>query len=337
MAWVETATSRQDISYTNEGYLSFTRTFKVWDISTDTFWGDPSAIGNDPNAPTAYLPAVGSVFVSVNGPNPLIPKSGDGAGVSTNAQLTHYSLSPISPVIYTAIAHYSNDPAIVPLGQSFRAQQLSTLAPMPFVRTVDTITGGAATTDGAVSYIESVVQVPMACQRISQSVSLRRPQIKDVQQAIAVHANELHTLPVISGGNAYSRFDGADIHMRGAQWIDVTYNWTWEQGVVEFAPNNKQTVVDDQGHVVSVTTAIYPPQISPLYAQFVGPGGSQKYILPPYHTVEMFLIQPSEGVFDPVWQYRLPYRVVPDLGSNNLGWAALPGSKSFIWGTGANP
>lgn len=332
MPWIEVTTSTQDIAYDLEGYASLTRTFKVWgSVAPQTFLADPTVVLNSSGV---GMPQYGSVFATTNGPSPVVPA--DANSVVAPLRLYEYTLQPDSPPgpdIFVAVAHYTNDPTRVPIGQHFHAQQLSTLVPIPFVRTVTVITGGGVATGGSISYLESVVQMPMAMQRISQTVSLLRSKIGVVQQSIAQHANELHNLPTIAGGGVYSRFDGADIRMRGVQWIDVTYNWTWEQGVVELARDFALTVVDEEGDVVTgVLSAIYPPQIVPLYNAFVGPAGPP-FVLPPFHTIEMHWTTPVQGGEPvPVWQYTLPYPVRSDLGGNT-SWRALPGSNLFVWGT----
>lgn len=320
----EVTTSSQEGSYDSDGYLHTTRTFQVMGVTPATFWGAFQFI---PNLSTGQpgLPAYGDEFLSTTGP----VFQGTEPGVSVKCVMYEYTLQPVSAVLFIAVAHYTNDPRRTPLGVNYTSTQQLTFVPIPVVRQVPIIAAGASSgsTVPVFAYEELVYQAPMQVERISHTVSLQRTRLKVIETAIEQQAGVLHKLPI---KNYSCKFEGGDITMRGPQWLDVRYHWTYESGVTRYDANDWGRAFDTNDAPSGSLIRLIPPpnreSINPLETNT----GAEKFILPPYHTIELgWEVVDDVDLRKPLWFYRIPLRL--GAGSFNPTWQGLPGSEKFIW------
>lgn len=332
MPFVEVTTSTQNSSQDSEGYMRVVRTFKVWGVSPATFWKAKTSIPHrDANATPSVadrMPDYGHVFTTTR--NPFGVEDTD--GVLLDVVLYDFQARQESAITFYVDAIYTNDPRAAPLGQNYTSTQQITLAPIPFVREIQVVTEGQSGTSSTtpISYDEAVYSAPMAVERISHTVSVKRSQLRDVERAVEQQAGTLHTIPV----KRYAcRFEGADINMRGPQWLDVRYHWTWESGVPAHGESMWTKALYENGSAPQgAVTFRAPPNTT---SSIVGMNtGSTKFLLPPFHTIDMgWDIHGSDLIRQPVWYYRLNLKE-PGAGSFVPGWQGLPGAQNFIWGNG---
>lgn len=321
MPWIEETTSGQDIQFDSDGFLSCTRVFKVWGGPAPLVVAKtPQDIQRDPMATPpdqTALPPHGHILdtaVRVPGVN-----NDTNTGVPTKLTLHAYTIQPISAVIFNAVAHYSNDPKLSPLGSHYQSSGAFSLVPIPYVRIVTVVAQGS--TPGGIGYVESALNLPMSVNQISQTVTLPRNQRRFVEAYQSQKAGRvLHNLPQ----HGWCRFDAAAISLRGPQYIDVTYSWTWESGIDEL--DVSKMVADESVGNPTDAAATLAAQLFPRGSKPADPIlGTVRRLLPPYHTIEMVFPITGANVKFPSWIYRLT--TYPDTG----GYAALQGQDRFEW------
>lgn len=337
MPWQELGESSQaDISLDADGYVHLTRVFKVWDVDRPSFYSHLDTItqvgGN------ATLPQYGHQ-IAVKLPNGaygpfLTNNNGEvvGESVQANAILHQWRLQPSTAAVFFAIADYSNDPRLVPGGIHYRAEQQQAMVSIPYLRRSSIAVGPAL----SYGYLETAAQIPMGVESIAHSTVFPRSRLKEAEAIIADKVNQLHQLPIKIDGSP-CLYLGADIAMRGPQWLDITHRWQWQGGVDRVYNRdsglNYRYFNKTGGEFSPSENFIYfPKRIIPAnpstFIQFY-------YLLPPYHEVNMMIDYETQAggikVPTPVWFYRMPYRAE---ASDIIAWKSLPGSKNFIWGGG---
>lgn len=324
MPFVETTTSQQDGSYDSDGYYSMTRTFKVWQVSPVAFLADPTTVAHrDAYAtpPVAdKMPQWGSEITAVSGPNPILAPSGERVGIALSVTLYKWTLQPVSAVLFIAIAHYSNDPRIAPIGSTYAQHSQYQIVDIPIVRKMFILSTGSSTQNSPFAWVESTVPAYRPIRRISQTVCIRRGLRKSVEQVVDQNAGKIVQLRNLPG---YVRFEGADMRSRGAQWLDVTYNFTQEILVKEFA----DLISPDENHRNQLAQAresyLFPPGARYASSQTAG----EVFFLPAYHTVELIYLLPGNNADpQPMWIYRLK-GAFPEPGQ----YLSLPGEAWFEW------
>ncbi len=346
MPWQELGESSQaDISLDADGYVHLTRVFKVWDVDRPSFYSHLDTItqvgGN------ATLPQYGHQ-IAVKLPNGaygpfLTNNNGEvvGESVQANAILHQWRLQPSTAAVFFAIADYSNDPRLVPGGIHYRAEQQQAMVSIPYLRRATVAISSAGTDFG---YLEDAFSNPMGVESVTHSTVFPRSRLKEAESNIADRVNQLHQLP-IKPDKSPCLYLGADIAMRGPQWLDITHRWQWQKGLTIASAfsdlateiryfNGAGVSVDPD--VANFPAALVPHEIKPLNENIFG---SSKYIVPPFHEIRLLVNyeyrQTSTGVSIkfpvPLWYYRMPFR-----GSSTdiTAWKSLPGSKNFIWGGG---
>lgn len=272
-----------------------------------------------PPVPPQFMPDYGHTMKVASGPNFIAGDEGGIEIVDVETFLHSYTLRP-GGSYFDAIAHYTNDPRIAPLGQAYQTAQQQAMVTIPYARRSPLAFGtGTSLTTG---YTESYFQTPMVAESIAHAVIVPRKDIANIEAKIAAHGNELHLLPIHT---TPCLFMGADTRMHGVQWLEVTYHWQWQAGVVNISPNTPKTYGSD-GVVVPNTGAVIPPQVDTITPILV----SQPMVLPPYHTIDMIFEIESIGQIQrmsPRWRYQMPYRYVA------IGWKGLVGHTKFIWGS----
>lgn len=324
MPFIETTTSAQDGSYDSDGYYSVTRTFKVWGVTPVQCLADPTLIPHrDANAtpPVAdKMPQWGTAWTTTAGPNPILSPGGERVGISVDVVLVRWSLRPVSAVLFETVAHYTNDPRIAPMGSSYAEHSQYAIVNVPIVRKVLLIGSQQTNTSTApFSWTESAISAYMPVRRISQTVCVIRNLRKSVQDTVTWNGGKL---VYVRNGPGLMRSEGADIRSRGAQWLDVTYNFTQEIGVRSYA----DLVSIDAGHQNDLNEA-KKSYLLPPGAKMAFPYSTETYFLPPYHTVELVYIWPGNTVDPrPVWIYRAK-GAAPEPGN----YLSLPGEDRFEW------
>lgn len=321
MPFIETTTSKQTAAYDSEGYQHLTRTFKVWGVEPMSFFANiadiPNANANATPPDNTRMPKYGDVMATPDGPRDLL----NGQGVFTSLQLMDYILQPVSAIMFMAVARYTNDPKRSTLGQNYTCQQLSSLVPIPYVRAVPCLSAPTG-----YSYTESTINAAMGLRRVSQTVTMPRSQIKAVNLAAGRLVNQLHDLD----GNKWPyKFEGYDMRMRGVQWVDIVYHWTWESGVKMLALEGRQKVRNSLNAEVATVQATYPPLTASLSDYIVSSGTPNRptdSILHPFHTIEMLWTLANSDTYPrtPCWLYRMPF-----VDNVPLGFRSLPGAERF--------
>lgn len=293
-----------------------TRTFKVWDVSTSAFFANISSITNASGTP---LPEHGSVFVTTTGPSGTVGAD----STPTDMFLWKYTLHPVSAVVFIAVAHYTNDPRQAPNGQDYRSTAQYAMVNIPYARRIPNIVAGMSGSS-LLALSEAVLPYRMPIQRIAQTVTIQRSLRPIAESAARDEASKIHNVP----GVGYAKFETMDISLRSPQWIDLRYNWTWEQGI--------KAVFDDSDGQYGVLTQLgstdtgYPINDAAIYpkgwmqAVDARLGTASRHVLFPYHTIEMTFVS-AAGVRTPLWVSRLPYVVNPN------GASSLVGAEKFEW------
>lgn len=318
MPYSELGISEKDLSFDADGNATLMRVFKVWDINPRLFFGKISNITHYQNT-SVTMPDIGSVLTNVNGPYGLFGND-SGTGVTTPLRLVRYTLRPMSPIVFEAIAHYSNDPREAPLGQAYRNAAEFTVVNIPFLRYVPGLLLGVTGSTGQYVAIEDSIGVPMPTRRLSQTVTIKRSELKQAEANADGMVSHLHELRE----GLVCRFEGYDTTLRSPQWVDISYNWIWEKGVLR--SDFGLTAYDwgdltDPGGSGPIQPS-YPTGIAPLFNLL----GTAPYIVPPYHTITMNTWQPA-GVPRKVafWQYRCVHSPQPE------EWRSLLGFENFEW------
>lgn len=320
MPFVEMATSKQDIEFDALGHLALRRVFKVWGAQPSVIYTDPTSVPNaDPNNPfVPTLPDFGDVLSSsITGPGGVTGSTpqNPGHGVATSLFLYRYTTQAISPVLFYAIAHYTNDPNAAPFGLGYTSVEQFSLVNIPYVRKAYIIRAGAAS-GTTYTLVRDTKPEPMGVKKIKQEVLSYRKDRATIEAVITAQTGRIHDLPTIG----FSRFDGGDVRMHSPQWLACTYNWTWEQGV---------TTVGQQQRTEPITASVQA--IYPVGRESLDPrmGGDSIRVLHPFHTIDLqktFDIQAAGVALEvPIWVYRLPYMVDPN------GWQSLVDSTYFEW------
>lgn len=323
-SFIETTTSQQDGSYDADGFYSLTRTFRVWGISPAQFIGDPTLIDHrDVRAtpPVAdKMPQYGSVLRTVSGPNPILASNGERVGIATDVVLFKWTMRPVSAVLFEAVAHYSNDPKLAPMGASYSQHSQYSIVEVPIVRKIQLIAAGqTVTTTSPWAWVESSLPAYMPVKRISQTVCILRNDRKRVEDVVDWNAGKLVYLRNL---NYLVRFEGADIRSRGAQWLDVTYNFTHEMGVRNFS----DLVTIDQAHLAQLQQA-KQSYLIPTGGKMAFPGALEVYFLPPYHSIELVYLLPGNTTDpQPAWIYR-----AKGAAPQPHSYLSLPGEANFEW------
>lgn len=310
MPAVEITTSEQDVAFDEDGYATVSRTFRVWGVDPKVIFTNPASVPFKSGLGT--LPDFGHRIATVvgNGPN------GTSDGVQTSVVLYKYTCSPISSVIFAATAHYSNDQRNVPLASGFSSHAQTTQVSIPYIRTMVVVSRGSSSS-ATPTFIESSFAFPMPTCRYTQTVAIKR---RDRAAAVGVASTEvgnLHLIPDVG----WSRFEGMDIRSRGPQWLDVQYNWEWEEGVfdIEHAARSFDATNGDTINLSS-TAFLFPQKQRPLNDAL----GESEMILPPYHTIET--VYQVQGLpIKPVFLYRLRNKI------SSSGIGSLVGSDRFEW------
>lgn len=333
--WQELQSSSQDVSLDQDGYVHFTRTFRIIGGNPKNFFGSGTATaaflsysifgvgtGTPPIAPQK-MPDFGDVQKVGNGPASLIRGSSNEPEVIDQPVVLHaYTLRPGSAVFFDAIAHYTNDPRIAPLGIAYHTSEQQTFVNVPYGRSDPLIFNAEGSNPVQLSYSPAVHPQPMPVESISHTVYVPRKDILNAETQIKAHANEIHVLPV----HGACLFLGADTRMHGVQWLEATYRWQWQQGIVNLSSVQPKTY-NTEGQL---QTGFIPVQIPTQVPSLIPNLTPHPMVLPPYHTIEMrFTKLTVSGItsLGCIWDLRCPYSFVPD------GWKALRGSTKFIWST----
>lgn len=337
MAWQELLTSSQDITQDRDGYVHFTRTFRITGGNPRNFFGNGTGpapflsipilnVGQTINGTVVtpqFLPDYGHVMNVGAGPSFVGTSDGGNGLMPVSCFLHDYQLRP-GAAHFDAIAYYTNDMRISPLGVSFSSGCQQSMVSIPYARRVPLVFGEGV--EIKYGFSESYFQTPMEVESISHTVHEPRSQLKFIENAIEQHAKQLHLLPFHPDPVA---FLGADIRMQGPQWLEVSYQWQWQQGVFEVSSASPKTYgysainngVGGGYQAFPNANMIVPGRISPLLNFGAGP-----YTLPPYHTVDMrFEVAVNGNELTPRWYYQCPFEYVPQ------GWQGLVGSSKFIW------
>lgn len=319
MPFVEVTTSKQEITFGVDGVLHLRRRFKVWNETPQQIYKDPTVIvhrdayATPPNA--SKMPSYNDVIDNdVSGPT--YPQSG--RRLLTWLRLWQYTVEPIAPNIFMATAHYTNDPRAAPMGLDYTAVEQFRIVEIPYVRRVGIVSSGSSS-GSATSYIPASIGLPMPTGKIKQTVLVDRVLRGAVESAGRREAGKIHFFNNVDFG----RFDGVDIRLHGAQWVECTYNWTWEDGI-DYALAESRTYThgaDPTKH--PAVNAIYPVGTRPLDPAF--DVFNTVRLLPPFHTIELQYSAVVDGIQPPMWVWRFPYQV------NDDGWTRLPGSERFEW------
>lgn len=330
MPWQELGhLSQQDIDIDDMGYISFTRVFKLWDVTPTSFWSHIDAIpeygtGGTGQPASRHLPQYGDTFDIRQSNNSLAPFLNQNETDFLLPGLHKWTLRPEALPTYYAIAHYSNDPRLVAIGGvDFHSTPTQITVPIPFARQAPVATGGNSDTAN-IAFMECSLQLPMSVENIAHSVMVPRKQIKEYEKEIEERVGQLHQLP-IKQAHSPALYVGADISMRGPQWLAITHNWQWQSGVYSVSFTDMRNV-DDHGVNAPTPRTVYPPKVQPLTSEAFG---TDRYILPPYHSMEMYFTT-NPGIV-PRFVYRMPYAAD---GQALIGWKSLPGAEYFIWGIG---
>lgn len=340
MPYVETETSRQDIGFDGDGYIRFSRTFKVWGVNPQVFHKTLHTIYQNGSPPAQPVPLPGygdKQEIDDPDPNlsalrPFLQSTEGGSAVQAGAIaiLHDWILSPIDAVMFLATAHYSNDPHLTPHGAQYHAVQQQAMVTIPYARSMPIAFGTGA--GSSIGYVEAAFQLPMTIESISHTVAVPVSYLPFIETAIASMTNHIHNLPTIG----FAAFLGIDVRMRGVQWLDVTYNWQWQAGVKDLTPGAaaKFYGADGGAGATPILAPLLPGPIPPLNG-LMGTGTASQMILPPYHTMEMmWCISPDTGTGAaaiPQWQYRMPYTLT---AATKDEWKSLYGSSKFLWGGG---
>lgn len=326
MPFIEVPTSTQDWEEDSDGYVSLVRMFKVWQVTPQAFWG---RIANIPENPPPggtqsgrKMPLGGDVLLKTKGLLTQHGASGENVGVETSVTLYKYTLRASSPVDFIAIAHYSNDPRLAPMGSVYAEHSQYSIVDIPIVRLVPQIASGAAGgTTPIYAPVESTVAAYLPCKRIAQTVSLPRS-----------IRSKLNSLEEENGGKIVNiaklgivRFEGIDKRTRGPQFLDVTYNFTKEIGIKSW--DDIITVDVDHADMLQTVKNSYriPKGAKPSFVL----GSGEVYFLPPYQTIElMYVVNVVSGqnIKTPMWVYRAKGKP-PQSGQ----YFKLPGEEMFEW------
>jgi hypothetical protein len=308
----------QDLSYDVDGYAHVSRTFSVDWINPTVFFGNIAAI--PARSGSAHLPDYGHVLQVVSGPG----ASGD--GVTTDVKLYHYALQRVSAVMFRAIARYTNDPRMAPLGQEYAVHQQIAAVSVPYVRKIQVITSGVtntASTALTIGYEPDEISIPMKMERITQSVVIRRNRRKDAEANSIIAGGQLHNID-----GKVVRYDGVDFRLRGPQWLEARYSWSWESGISYSDFYSHAVIVRDENDVNQDNAGVYPPGIVSALP-VPGTTGDSLWIVPPYYSLRLqFNATPvitSQTPRAPQWAWRCPYSYYPN------GWQSLLGSTNFEW------
>lgn len=347
MPWQELgAVSQADISMDADGYVHFTRTFKVWDVTRTSFYSHLDTITQIGTNVT--LPQYGHE-IAVTLPNgaygPFLSASGGdngGGSVKAAAKLHSWRLQPSTAAVFVAIADYSNDPRLVPGGVHYNSDQQQAMVSIPYLRRASVAVGDTPTSFG---YYEDAFNNPMGVESITHTTVYPLSKLKEAETIVSDRVNQLHQLP-IKPYQSPCLYLGADIKMRGPQWLDITHRWQWQQGL------NSASAFSDLGEEIryfnmagisvnpdtgtgDFKAALVPHRVKPLNETIFG---SQYYIVPPYHEIKLqvqYEFRVTGGVevkFPvPLWYYRMPFK---GSSADLIGWKSLPGAKNFIWGGG---
>jgi hypothetical protein len=308
----------QDLSYDVEGYAHVSRVFSVDWINPTVFFGNIAAI--PARSGSGHLPDYGHVLQVVSGPG----SAGD--GTPTDVKLYHYALQRVSAVMFKAIARYTNDPRMAPLGQEYAVHQLTATVPIPYVREIQVVVAGISgpsATPFTVGYEPQEISIPMKMQRITQSVVIRRNRRKDAEATAIIAGGQLHKID-----GKIVRFEGVDFRLRGPQWLEARYSWSWEAGISYADFYAHPVVVKNEGGNDMPNAEIYPSGIVSALP-VIGVDGNALWIVPPYYTIRLQFnanaavsaVTPRE----PQWAWRCPYALYPN------GWQSLLGSENFEW------
>lgn len=333
MPFIETTTSTQDWSVDAEGYSHTTRTFRVWGVAPSAFWDVITSIPHrDANATPPVgdkMPDYGHAIRKHSTPSAFQGAGGEGNATSTEVVLLAYRMRPISAIMFEAIAEYTNDPRAAPLGQGLQIHEMRSMVPIPYAKRIPVLPMGKdpqSVIDYTYGYVDAIQSVPMSVQQIGHTVAVQRGALTQTVQSVLQHTNELHTLPMMA---VPCILEGADIRLRGVDWLDVTYRWQYQQGILDHSPTATQQRYsfggDNGAWSVDNSTAnsvkAFPERVLPLVVDI----GTLKMLLPPYHTIEMLYRQ--TGIYRvPVWSYACVAK-----GGHTQDWRSLPGSEHFIW------
>jgi len=342
MAWQELLTSSQDISLDRDGYVHFTRTFRITGGNPRNFFATGTAaapflsipilnVGQTINGVMvlpAFMPDFGHRMNVAVGPSFVTTEDGSNAITPVDCFLHDYTLRP-GAIHFDAIAHYTNDPRIAPLGVGLSTAQQQSMVSIPYARRAPLAFGSQNRV--SFGYVESYFSTPMAVEAITHTVMVPRSTLKSVESALEARAKELHVLPIHVQP---CLFLGGDIRLHGVHWLEVTYHWQWQQGVkfISAVPPKTYTYeqFDGAGRYVATGNAnmIVPAnEVKPMYPNT----SDDAYVLPPYHTMDMRFEFTSIGNISnlmPRWYFQMPYK------TNVSGWRSLPGASKFIWSTG---
>lgn len=311
MPFVEISTSQQNPSRDTDGYAHITRTFKLWQVDPKVLFGDITTVTHA-TQPNVYMPGYGDTIATISG------GSGDALLYSTKVVLYNYQFQQTSATTFIAVAMYSNDPKLAPLGIGYRSSQQLSLVPIAYYRNIPVISNGVGTQQVRFTLEDRTVNVPMQVARITQNVVIPRVARKDAVNASAKALGELHLID-----NTLMRYEGVDLQMRGTQWFDATYTWYFEAGVTmdDFEASLKTV---NEGGSPTIPEAIYSPGVVESWFSL----GSTRWMLPPYTSIEpQFTVdlQVSPIKVAPIWVYRRPAPVFL------TGWKNLYGSNRFEW------
>ena len=345
MPWQELGESSQaDISLDADGYVHLTRVFKVWDVDRPSFFSHLDSItqvGGTRTLPPYGDPMIITLPSRPNAPayGPFLEHAGatEGNGndsIKSVAILHQWRLQPSTAAVFFAIADYSNDPRLVPGGIHYRAEQQQAMVSIPYARRSTIAVGAAGVSYG---YLEAAFSSPMGVESITHSTVFPRSRLKEAESNIADRVNQLHQLP-IKPIKSPCLYLGADIAMRGPQWLDITHRWQWQQGLNNAGAfsdlGEELRYFDGAGNSVEPgpTAALVPHRIKPLNESIFG---SAYYIVPPFHEISMMIDYTVnvQGITIPktLWYYRMPFKAS---STDVIAWKSLPGSKNFIWGGG---
>lgn len=337
--WQEREFSSQDVSLDQEGYVHCTRTFAIINGNPRNFFaptiGSPHPFltipkyGVGTGTPTIqpdFLPDYGHIFKVGSGPAALVNSSTDSTRAVDQPVFLHaYTLSPHSAVLFYAVAHYTNDPRMSPLGQSYHTSEQQSFVGIPYTRqdpiVVQVVSGSSIKS----SVSERVHSQPMSVDTITHTIVVPRTSEETVKARSRDQAIQraIHELPW-HGPCAYL---GCDTQMQGVQWMSVTYRWQWQAGIVNMSSVQPKSYRADGSDAGPILVEIPPQQDSLIPALAPHP-----MVLPPFHTLEMRTGRFTAGgggvtieTLATVWDLRCPYKYIGN------GWRALMGSEKFIW------
>lgn len=300
--FVETSDSRQAASLDRSGYLRTSRTFKVIGLNPDDFF-KPGTIANiQPLGGSGVMPDYGALWGVQN----------QSEGVETKVVLNEYLLRPISATMFYAIAQYSNDPKLSPLGLGYQGSSRYSIVQIPYVRILPIIAAGASGPTN-ISYQPMSLGISMSIQRIEQTVNVLRSNRKAAEQISRTQTGKLTDLPELG----LCLYEGHSINLLSPQYCSITYTWKWEGGILSLGPPPVTGPHD------TPITALYPTKVTPVDTRVSFGRGGLQFVLPPYHTIEMmFALEGDPLARVPFWAYRMPYPiggpVTSFVGSSNF-------------------